>query len=78
MDGGGVVLQGVVNSDFDCVTPVALNRRSWNLTVDSKCRSWCAIKVPLDVGNGEIILADRASIWPGRVLISVDTESIAP
>lgn len=78
VDGGRIVGQGVVNCDLDGITPVANNGRSWNLTVDSKSRSWGSLVVPLNTGDGEVVFTNGASIWVCCVLIGVDVESMAP
>ena len=78
MDGGGIIGQGVVNSDLDGITPVANDGRAGNLAVHGKSGSWGSLKVPVDAGDGKVVLAHCASIGVGHVLIGVDVHSIAP
>lgn len=78
VNGGRVVSHAVVDSDLDGIAPIANNSGSWDLTVNGKSRSRGSLEIPFDAGDGEVILADSAGVGVGRVLISVDVESVAP
>ena len=78
VDGGPVASKSVMDSDLDCVTPVAVNRGAWNLAVNCKSESRCAIVVVGHIGDCKVVLADGASVRPAGVLISLDVEVVAP
>lgn len=75
VDGGGVVLQLVRDSDLDSVTPVAFNQRSWDLAVDSECKTLDTIKIDSGVGDDPIIGTDLASL--GAVMINIGVNAVA-
>jgi hypothetical protein len=74
---GRVVGQAVVNGDPNGVTPVAYNSRSWNLSINGKSGSWSSLEVPVDGGESEVVLANRAPRGV-NLSVSVDVISIAP
>ena len=51
MDGSTIVSQAVGNINDNVVTPVALNRWTWDLTVHSQALTVGAIKVAGGVGE---------------------------
>ena len=78
VNGGTVVGQVVGNLDTDCVTPVALNERTWILTIDGQCKSRSTVEIEGGVGDVEIECTDSAIFWPCLEEIRVDVETTAP
>ena len=78
MDGGGVVGHLVGDGDLDLVTPVALKKRSWNLSVDSKSKTVETIVVEGSVGDDPVGGAGLAGAWVLCVVVSVDAVLSAP
>ena len=77
MNGCTIVLEEVVYSDTDKITPVTLDDGTWNLTVDSESRTKVAIEVDCGVSNEELVCAVTLRIVV-LVVIGLDIFAITP
>ena len=64
MDSSTVVSHAVGNINDNVVTPIALNRWTWDLTIHSKARTAGAVKVAGGVGDCQAVVTGLAGIGP--------------
>lgn len=72
MYASAVVLQLVVDSDDDVVTPVSFNDGPWKLAVNSQRIALDTIRGDCSVGNVEVVVHGSASLWGEVVVIGSD------
>jgi hypothetical protein len=78
MDGSSVVLHLVRDGDLDGITPIAFQKRTWNLPVDGKSKAWDTVVVLGRVCDDPVSRAGLASARAFLVVVGIDAILAAP